>query len=69
MIICTEHTLAVGERVLGPVTDANLVRHEVAFVVLRETTEEDYRRHAIDVAGYVGPPFKAPHRFYIVAMD
>ncbi len=70
MIICTEHTLKIGERVLGPVSDAHLVRHVVGFVVLREVTHADYLRHAAEAAPHHEPvPFDAPTRFYEVAMD
>jgi len=69
MIICTEHTLAVGEQVYGPVNDAHLVRHRVAFVVLRETDEDEYRRYAAEHSDLPCPPFDGPMRFYVVSMD
>ena len=69
MIICTEHTLAIGESVQGPVTDANMVRHVVAFVVIREATEQQYRRNASELSTLPNPPFEVPMRFYEVAMD
>jgi len=69
VIICTEHTLAIGEAVQGPVSDSNLIRHVVAFVVIREATEEEYRQRAAELSSVDNPPFDVPMRFYEVAMD
>lgn len=69
MIICTEHVLTVGQRCCGPVNDANLIPHIVAFVVLRETDEAEYLAHVAELSQCENPPFDRPMQFYEVAMD
>ena len=69
MIICTEHELAIGETCKGPITDANLNWCHVAFVVVREATEDEYRTRAAELSPVDNPPFDCPMRFYEVAMD
>ena len=69
MIICTEHELKVGDIKHGNVTDANLNWCRVAFRVIRETTEAEYRERAAELSTIDNPPFDGPMRFYEVAMD
>ena len=70
MIICSEETLAIGEYRRGRVSDMHADYHDgIAFVVVREATEEEYRRHAEECGAAYNPPFYVPMRFYEVAMD
>ena len=70
MIICTKEALAVGDYRRGPTTDANMNYYDLAFVVIRETTEDEYRQFAAEHAPHHPfTPFTRPMRFYVVSTD
>lgn len=69
LVIGTYKQWAVGEHVVAQVTDPQGVAHALAFVVLAEATEADYRRCCRELGSDNDTPFLAPARFYQIATD
>ena len=71
MIICSEDALVVGEYRRGRMTDHDRDWHDdIAFIVLSETTEDEYRRYVSEVApSAINPPFERPMKFYRISTD